>query len=257
MSDVQEVYEMITKHKPPEPGALERQQKRPVRSARNEKIGAFAVAAAIGVTAVVLILANRGGQNTTTPLDAPEVTAKDIATSFLEAYGAFDAERAISYLAAEADITGMTTSVGPGAVGGTVKEFRLLISYLDAEGYKQILDPCEELSSSAASGTSFRCTFDFHALGSDEIGLGPYSGSYFDLTVLDGQIVRASKFFSTEGFSAQMWEPFANWVSTAYPEDAAVMYDDDTHSGVRLTEESIRLWDRHTREYVAEVLAGQ
>ena len=30
------------------------------------------------------------------------------------------------------------------------------------------------------------------------------------------------------------------------------MYTDDSHSNVRLTEESIRLWERHTREYVKE-----
>ena len=50
-----------------------------------------------------------------------------------------------------------------------------------------------------------------------------------------------------------MWEPFASWVSTTYPEDAAVMYRDETHTGVRLTEESIGLWERHTRGYVEEV----
>jgi hypothetical protein len=31
------------------------------------------------------------------------------------------------------------------------------------------------------------------------------------------------------------------------------MYQDDSHSGVRLTQESIRHWDLRTREYVEEV----
>jgi hypothetical protein len=31
------------------------------------------------------------------------------------------------------------------------------------------------------------------------------------------------------------------------------MYQDDSHSGVRLTEKSIRLWELRTREYVEEV----
>jgi hypothetical protein len=47
-----------------------------------------------------------------------------------------------------------------------------------------------------------------------------------------------------------MWEPFAGWVSKAHPEDAAVMYTDGTYSLARLTEESIRLWDQRSREYV-------
>jgi len=69
MPDIREVYEMVTKQRPPEPGALERQQKRQVRAARNKKIGAFAVAAAIGLVAAVLILVNRPGGNATTPAD--------------------------------------------------------------------------------------------------------------------------------------------------------------------------------------------
>jgi hypothetical protein len=79
---------------------------------------------------------------------------------------------------------------------------------LEAQGYKQTLISCEELGSSA-SGTTLRCTFDYHAIRSDEIGLGPYSGSSFLLTVRDGQIVRASKTWAIAEFSPQMWEPFA------------------------------------------------
>ena len=44
-----------------------------------------------------------------------------------------------------------------------------------------------------------------------------------------------------------MWEPFAIWVSEAYPKDAAVMYEDETSSGTRLTEASIRLCGSGTR----------
>jgi hypothetical protein len=46
---------------------------------------------------------------------------------------------------------------------------------------------------------------------------------------------------------------FVSWVSKAYPKDAAVMYEDGGTGGMRLTEESIRLWGRHTRGYVEEV----
>jgi hypothetical protein len=31
------------------------------------------------------------------------------------------------------------------------------------------------------------------------------------------------------------------------------MHEDETYSAVRLTEESIRLWERHRQEYVKEV----
>jgi hypothetical protein len=179
---------------------------------------------------------------------APE--AEEVATSFVEAFGAFHAEQAISYLADDADISQVISSVGAQGVEGTLGEFRLLLSLLEATGYKQMLDSCEDLGSSA-SGTSLRCTFDYHNFRSDEIGRGPFSGSSFSLIVRDGEIVQARMDFGIDEFSPQMWEPFAGWVSKAYPEDAAVMYDGD--SGVRLTEESIGLWERHTQGYVEEV----
>ena len=178
-------------------------------------------------------------------------TTQEVVTGFLEAYGAFDTDEAITYLAEDADVSGLVGSVGPAGATGTLEEFPLLIALLEAEGYKQMLDPCEELGSSA-SGTDVRCTFDFHLLGSDEIGLGPYGGSYFELTVRDGEIVRASVTVEITEFSPQMWEPFLHWVRTAYPEDTEIMYA-VLGTGARLTEESIRLWEQHRRDYVAEV----
>ena len=176
----------------------------------------------------------------------------EVATSFVEAVGAFDAEQAISYLGDDADISLMISSVGAQGVEGTLEELRLLLSFFEATGYKQMLDSCKDLGSSA-SGTSLGCTFDYHNFRSDEIGRGPFSGSSFSLTVRDGEIVQVRMDFGIEEFSTQMWEPFASWVSKAYPKDAAVMYADETHSGVRLTEESIGLWERHTLGYVEEV----
>jgi hypothetical protein len=256
MPDVQEVFRMTTQKIRPEPGFVDRQHDHRRKQQRKRKMGALAAAAVIGVAAVALIVNNLGGQNRTEIVDQPEPTAGEVATGFLDAYGAFDADRAIAYLANDADIVGLMTAVATQGVDGTVREFRLLLSYLEAMGYEQILDPCEELASSASAGTTLRCAFDYHALRSDEIALGPFGGSYFDLTVLDGRIVRASKFFAIEEFSVEVWEPFAAFISTTYPEDAAVMYVDDTYSEVRLTEASIRLWEQHTRDYVEEVQAG-
>jgi hypothetical protein len=250
MPDVREVYEMVTKQKPPDAGAIERQRTRQVRTMRNRKIGAFAATAAIGLAAIVLVLVTRPGEDTTTPANPVEATAaEEVAYEFVEAYGAFDAEQAITYLADDADISELMTSVGAQGVEGTLEEFRLLISLMEAQDYEQMLGSCEA-TGSYSSGTLVRCAFDFHLIRSDEIGRGPFSDSGFDLTVRDGEIVGASMHFEVGKFSPQMWEPFAGWVSTAYPEDAAVMYEDGTYSGARLTEESIRLWELRSREYV-------
>jgi hypothetical protein len=241
---------MSTQDVNPDPVVLDRQHKRQGRWSRGKRMGALAAAA----VALVLIVASVGCQSgeeatatdqTPGAAEAAENTvnarAVEVATGFLEAYGAFDVERARTYLADDATIASM----------GAQDDLRLLISYLKATGYEQILGSCEGLGNSSSG--SIRCPFDFHALRSGEIGRGPFVGSSFDLVVRDGKIVHASQDWEIEKFSPQVWEPFANWVSTVHPKDAAVMYQDDSHSGVRLTSESIRLWDLRTREYVEEV----
>jgi hypothetical protein len=175
----------------------------------------------------------------------------EVATSFLEAYGAFDSDQAITYLADDADISKMIRSVGAQGVEGTQEEFRLLVSFAEATGYKQTLISCEELGGSLSGRVL--CMSAYHSFRSDEIGRGPFSPVSFDLTVRDGEIVRARQHFGVQEFSTQMWEPFARWVSKTYPNDAAVMYEDGGTSGVRLTKESIPLWEQHTRGYVDEV----
>ena len=46
-----------------------------------------------------------------------------------------------------------------------------------------------------------------------------------------------------------MWEPFAEWMSTNYLKDRAVMYNGD-YADLQLSRESVRLWERHTHQYV-------
>jgi hypothetical protein len=256
MPDMKQVYDMVTKQKPPEPGALDRQHTRQRRRSMGKKVGAFAVAAAIGLAAVALFLGTRSGGIADTPADDPTAvnpvdgTAQVVARSFVEAFGAFDVDRMTTLLAQDADISDLMTSVGAQGVEGTLEELQLLTSLLEAQGYEQTIRSCEDAGSSAVGTNLLRCPFDFHNLESYELGVGPFSGSYFDITVRDGQIVRASIYWEIEEFSPQMWEPFAAWVSTTYPEDAAVMYEDDLYEGAQLTEDSIRLWERRSREYV-------
>jgi hypothetical protein len=241
---------MSTQNVKPDPGVLEPQHKRQHRWSGGKRIGAVAAAAvALVLIAALLIIQSREEAPATdqTPVAAGaqentvNARAEKVATGFVEAYGAFDVEQAMTYLADDATI----------AVLGAQDDLRLLSSWLEATGYQQIVDPCEGVGNSASG--SIRCTFAFHALRSGELGRGPFGGSSFDLVVRDGKIVHASQDWEIEKFSPQVWEPFANWVSTVHPKDAAVMYQDDSHSGVRLTEESIRLWELRTLEYVEEV----
>ena len=252
MPDLQEVFRLSTQKVKPDPGALDRQHRFQRRTTTRRKLAAFAVAAAIGVAAIALILVNRPGEDATTPadtsstVDSADAEALEVATGFLGAFGSFNSDRAMTYLADDADITGMTEGMG-------VDGLSLMTSFLQAQGYQQSFTSCEAATS--ASDTSVVCEFDFHAIRSDEIGRGPFSGSTFDLIVRDGEIVRAAMYLEIEEFSPQMWEPFRDWVSSTYPKDFNTMYVDGG-SNFRLTEESIRLWEQRTREYVKEVKRG-
>jgi hypothetical protein len=235
----------------PDPGVLEGQHKRHPRWSGGKRIGAFAAAAvALVAIATLLIIQSREDAPATdqapvaavVPANTVNARAEEVATGFLEAYGAYDVEKAMTYLADDATIASI----------GAQDDLRLLVSYLEATGYQQILDSCEGLGTTA-SGTSVTCTFDFNALRSAELGRGPFGGGSFNLVVRDGEIVQASQYWETEKFSPQVWEPFAGWVSKSHPKDAALMYQDESNSNVRLTEESIRLWELRTREYVEEV----
>ena len=232
-----------TQNVTPDPGVLEPQHKRQHRWGGGKRISAVA-AAAVALVLIVALLIIQSREETPATDQTPvavNATAEEVATGFVEAYGAFDVEQAMTYLADDATI----------AVLGAQDDLRLLSSWLEATGYQQIVDRCEGVGNSASG--SIRCTFAFHALRSGELGRGPFGGSSFDLVVRDGKIVEASQTWEIEKFSPQVWEPFANWVSKAHPKDAAVMYQDDSHSGVRLTEESIRLWELRTLEYVEQL----
>jgi len=190
--------------------------------------------------------ATLGALDSETQPAAPTVVNAEpeaVAQGFLDAYVANDADRALGYLD------------DGGAPRGSPEELRREIAWNEAAGFKQIINDCEQ---PGASEPIIVCTFDFHAIGSDEIGRGPYSDNSWIFRVQDGKIISANRELPYElnGFSAQMWEPFAAWVSTTYPDDAAVMFVNSAMELESHTDESIALWEQHTREYVDGVLQG-
>jgi hypothetical protein len=175
----------------------------------------------------------------------PAAPAVEVATAFVEAYGSFDVDLASSYLAADADLS---------LLDGGQQEWRLGNRFAQATGAEFLIGTCEELGSSTPA-TSVRCPFDFHGLRSNEIGLGPYSGSFFDFTLDDGEITSVAMRWSYmgNGFNEEMWTPFFEWVETTHPEDLPIMYSGGSITSQRWTEASIDLWEQRLREYVAEV----
>lgn len=251
MPEVQEVFRMATQKVRPDPGFVDRQHDRRRRRDRNRKIGALAVVAAIGAVAVGLSLVSTRTNLGDAPPDTPftewpvDPKAVEVATGFVEAYRAFDAERTVTYLADFVDLRLDVT---------TPEELPLLLSFLEAEGYREIpLAPCRATGANAF-GTQVLCAFGWHAIRSDEIGLGPYPGRW-ELTVRDGMIVEVRQHWAIKRFAPEVWEPFRDWVSANHPDDFDAMY---VRGGTnfRITEESIRLWGRYTSEYVKDVGAA-
>jgi hypothetical protein len=75
MPELREVFEMTTKQIEPDVDAWREQEKHQRRSNRNRKIGAFAVAAAIGVVAVVVVIRAADEGTGTQPGGQPAPTA--------------------------------------------------------------------------------------------------------------------------------------------------------------------------------------
>jgi dipeptidyl aminopeptidase/acylaminoacyl peptidase len=83
MPELREVFEMTTKQIERDVNAWREQEKRQRRSTRNKKIGAFAVAAAIGLAAIVFVATNRTGSDADRPAAVPSPTAEaDVSDPF-------------------------------------------------------------------------------------------------------------------------------------------------------------------------------
>ena len=174
--------------------------------------------------------------------------AEDVARGFLDAYVTGDADRALTHLADDLIVSEW----------GSAEEFRREIAWNEAARFKLIINDCEQLDGDTADGITVRCGFDFHEFGSDAIGLGPYGDNYWDFTVRDGQIVSAPRELAVfeNGSSDEMWAPFANWISTAHPDDVLIMYADSTQTNGRTTDDALQRWEQRTEEYVQAVLTG-
>ena len=171
--------------------------------------------------------------------DGPALDAERIATGFLDAWVAHDADEAVAYLS-DAAITEMW---------GSPERLRAEFAMLEALGSDLTITGCEP-GDDPTSGASLRCTYDHHVLGSEEIGLLPFTDGHWDLTIRDGTIdsvVQAGLSETYAEFSQRFSVPFFHWIRNVHPADVPSMYEGSVW---RLTDESVRLWERHTREFV-------
>jgi hypothetical protein len=251
MPELKEVFEMVSEKIEPDLDAPREQQRRQRRAARIRKVGAYVLTAGIALATIAVIVEGLSDPHTKSPepaVNPARTPAENAARDLVAALGAFNADRVMSALADDADVAGLVTSLGDEGLNGTPDELPLFISMLEAMRFEESIGFCQETGGST-SGTEIRCSFSFYLLGSEVFGRGAFRGSYLDVTVRDGQIVRASAHWDTEKLSPQMWEPFARWVSRVYPGDVDKMYEDETRGAAHLSEQSIRLWKHRVTEF--------
>jgi hypothetical protein len=210
---------------------------------------AAAAAAAAVVEALVVVDASRddGSNPPVGPVD--DGAATELASDFMAALAAYDADRATSYLADDAGIqlrpyTMDDESTGPHLRWTRAAELRLLPGRCEPE-------------SVSAPATTVACAYDMHGLGSERLGRGPFTDYVLRLTIVDGEIVSGVEEWGSDGFEVTMWEPFTAWLLSNHADDAAFMYDD--WPGVNqpaLSERSARLWEQNVDRYVRAVERG-
>jgi hypothetical protein len=218
---------------------------------RDRRVLVGAVVATAAVTALAFWAATRGDDRAETQPAVP-ISPEQVATEYVDALSAYDLPRAESYLSAEPDLSlwGGT----PVGLGG----WRAAQGWNKAVGFEMDPGPCKEDATVDATTTIVVCPYVFDAFGSQDLGLGPYRGSSYRITVEDDLVVAASDQFAyaTNGYSGEVWEPFLAWVTKHYPQDVDVMYTDGGETQAT-TDRSNTLWHQHLIQYVAAKLGGQ
>jgi hypothetical protein len=218
---------------------------------RRWPIVAVAAAAVVAVVVGGLVLAARdaddprvpAGPSTTAAPGTAAAEALEIASGILN-WRHDDPDRAMSHL----------TDDLIAEASGNRENYRLEGAMIAALGDKAVNIRCDVQEQSAV-GVVVRCTYDQHTFRSEELGRAPFTGGIETVTVRDGTIVAFGASTNPDGvdeYFAETWDRFRQWVTAEYPDDVPVMYEGD---GGRLTEESIALWERRTREW-AEDQAG-
>lgn len=218
---------------------------------------AWAVAAFVAVlgVAAVLVLVFAGDESEIAGApDDPVATA----TAFVEAYTTGDMETAAAYLPADAHFE-YTRPADTGSFSGDFSDLgmeglSLIAQFDEAVGMTWLPGPCE-LQDSTSAGSNVVCPYDFHGFHSDERGLGPYSGSAYRITILDGEIISFIDLVKPEDGSAwevENWDAFNTWVRETHPEDWATLGDEQAIASLVTSspDQAIEMYERLMQGFV-------
>ena len=136
------------------------------RRRRSQRIAAGVVGIAVFVAAIWIVTSGGSSDPTHRPANEPSRVnstdaAEDVVRGFLAAFGAFDPEAAMTYVANDADLRGL---IEPGAPANE-KGLSLMLALYEAQRVQLTITSCQ--AAPFGSGTSVVCGFDFHAIASD------------------------------------------------------------------------------------------
>ena len=217
------------------------------------------VAAAAAVAAAAVFWWPDGDDLTPSPAPpgpSESVTrAEMVSRQFVAAYTAFDPDRAVSYLAKDAYVSGF------GAPGG-VDSLRRTNRLLQATGFRAQDVDCSQTGTLATGAEQVGCLVTAHDMGSDLLGRSPEDNYFFAFHVRDDRIEVAMLTFvdAPSAFEDRNKgpEPFWIWLWEAHPTDEALLdaWGDPTADPATV-DRSLRLWERRVEEYVDAVQAGE
>ena len=204
---------------------------------------------AAGAATIVTVMVATGDDDTVGPASGTAVEPVSRATAFLEAaYGGPPGE-AEGMVSPDLELTGAAVAAGQ----ETRADWERELAWTRVLDYELVDVACQPGPATAA-GSVVTCEYALHGTGSKQLGLGPYGGNTMRLTITDGLITQIDETLNyiDNGFSDELWVPFANWVRQEHPADVARMYTSADQSLPRLDAVSLGLWDERVDEYVAE-----
>lgn len=180
------------------------------------------------------------------------------ATAFVGAYTTGDVDTAAAFLAADthfeytrpADTGGFSGDFGDLGVEG----LSLIARFDQAVGMTWLPGPCE-LQSSTSAGSNVVCPYDFHGFHSDERGLGPYTGSAYRITIVDGKITSFIDIpdpEDTDAWVVENWDAFNNWGRETHPEDWVTLDNEEAIASLVASspDQAIEMYERLMRGFV-------
>jgi hypothetical protein len=210
---------------------------------RRIAIGAAIVGAA-AVTAVTIWAAGQDSDRSQPdPMDTSHETSPDraVARAFVAAYADHDIQAASAYVAEG-------TEPWPDWDTESRRNAAWKVEYL--------VDGCRG-SATSTGAVAFTCPYDLHLLASEEVGLGPYPDSYFQVVVRDGEVTSASSTipYQTNGVGNHV-EEVTRWVRENHPADADFLLKEEQAVTEAEWPRWTRLWHEVLREYVDQASRG-